>query len=223
GSDELERARAAGLREGHVHPHRGPELPGRARDRAAGPRLPDLRARRGRHQEGPGGSKGEGRRNHRARVVRLRDRSRAGDPGRGGRVEAPAAAGRQGGCGRQRRAQPAAAARVLPARSGAATRGGGPSVRRTRMAMNEARRTRLLAWAGAAILLSSVLVGAQEDSRRLWDSAFLAKREPAKAKPRPAKPPEYRVATPTPPATAKPADTAAPGEFLGVTVWRLRR
>ena len=91
------------------------------------------------------------------------------------------------------------------------------------MAMNEARRTRLLAWAGAAILLSSVLVGAQEDSRRLWDSAFLAKREPAKAKPRPAKPPEYRVATPTPPATAKPADTAAPGEFLGVTVWRLRR
>jgi len=97
------------------------------------------------------------------------------------------------------------------------------------MTMNEARRrTRAFAWLGAVILVSSVAAGAQEDSRRLWDSAFLAKREPAKSKPRPAKPPEYRVATPAIPATpaapaAAAADAAAPGEFLGVTVWRLRR
>jgi hypothetical protein len=87
--------------------------------------------------------------------------------------------------------------------------------------MSDARhRTRVVAWLAAGVLVASALAGAQEDTRRLWDSAFLAKREPSKAKPRPAKAPEYRVATPTPPAAAA---TAAPGEFLGVTVWRLRR
>ena len=89
--------------------------------------------------------------------------------------------------------------------------------------MNEARhRTRVFASVGAVILLVSAAAGAQEDTRRLWDSAFVAKREPAKSKPRPAKAPEYRVATPTPPSAAA-ANTAAPGEFVGVTVWRLRR
>ena len=106
------------------------------------------------------------------------------------------------------------------------------------MTMNDARlRTRVLAWLGAAVcglaplaialsvLVSSAPVGAQEDTRRLWDSAFLSKREPSKSKPRPRKAPEYRVATPPPAAaaTAAPAHTAAPGELLGVTVWRLRR
>ena len=119
GADELEGARAAGLREGHVHPHGGPELSGGARDRAAGPRLPDLRARRRGVQEGPGGSTGEGRRDHGARMVRLRDRSRAADAGCVGRIEAPAAAGRQGR-GSERRAQSAATARVLSPGSGAA-------------------------------------------------------------------------------------------------------
>ena len=107
------------------------------------------------------------------------------------------------------------------------------------MTMNDARlRTRVFAWLRAlacglaplaialSVLVSSAPVGAQEDSRRLWDSAFLSKREPSKSKPRPKKAPEYRVATPAPTtagtATA-PADIAAPGEFVGVTVWRLRR
>ncbi len=80
--------------------------------------------------------------------------------------------------------------------------------------------------------MSSAPVRAQEDTRRLWDSAFLSKREPSKAKPRPRKAPEYRVATPPPTAAATaaapagtaatPTETAAPGELLGVTVWRLR-
>ena len=100
------------------------------------------------------------------------------------------------------------------------------------MAMNDARlRTRVFTWLAAAVcglaplaiassvLVSSAPVRAQEDTRRLWDSAFLSKREPSKSKPRPRKAPEYRVVTPPPAA----ADTAAPGEFVGVTVWRLRR
>ena len=98
--------------------------------------------------------------------------------------------------------------------------------------MHDARlRTRVFAWLAAgvcglaplaialSVLVSSAPIGAQEDTRRLWDSAFLSKREPSKSKPRPRKAPEYRVATPPPAA----ADTAAPGEFVGVTVWRLRR
>ena len=64
-ADELEGAGAAGLREGHVHPHRRPELSGGARDRAARPRLPDLRPRRGGLEEGPGRPADEGRRGHR--------------------------------------------------------------------------------------------------------------------------------------------------------------
>jgi hypothetical protein len=100
------------------------------------------------------------------------------------------------------------------------------------MTMHEPpRRTRLRGWlttvnAGlaplaivAAVLASSALAGAQEDTRRLWDSAFLSKRAPSTAKPRPKKAPEYRVATPPPPA----ADTTIAGELVGITVWRLRR
>jgi hypothetical protein len=76
-----------------------------------------------------------------------------------------------------------------------------------------------------SVLVSSAPVGAQEDTRRLWDSAFLSKREPSKSKPRPRKDPTYRVATPAPASPTAPtaADTAAPGELLGVTLWRLRR
>ena len=117
--------------------------------------------------------------------------------------------------------------------------------------MNDARlRTRILARPGpvacglvtvaiawgtivSGVLVSSVPVGAQEDTRRLWDSEFLRKREPYRANPRQAKAPEYRVATPPPalPGTAAPPPsgaaapanpTAPPGELVGVTVWRLR-
>ena len=69
------------------------------------------------------------------------------------------------------------------------------------MTMNDARlRTRVFAWLAAAVcglaplaiassvLVSSAPVGAQEDTRRLWDSAFLSKREPSKSKPRPGRP-----------------------------------
>ena len=77
------------------------------------------------------------------------------------------------------------------------------------MTMNDARlHTRIFAWLGAVAcglapvaiacgafalgaLVSSAPVGAQEDTRRLWDSEFLSKREPSKSKPRPAKAPEY--------------------------------
>jgi hypothetical protein len=116
------------------------------------------------------------------------------------------------------------------------------------MTMNDARcRSGVFAWLGTAsglaplaiasiVLLSSAPAGAQEDTRRLWDSAFLSKREPSTSKPRPRKDPAYRVATPAPAAaatapagstapaasTAPGAHTAAPGELLGVTVWRLR-
>jgi hypothetical protein len=123
------------------------------------------------------------------------------------------------------------------------------------MTMKDGRlRTRIVAWLGAvscglapvafacgAIALGVLFSSApalsapagQEDTRRLWDSEFLSKREPSKSKPRPAKAPEYRVATPppAPPVTASPppagggapASTPAPvGELVGVTVWRLR-
>ncbi|MEO5822787.1 MAG: DUF4384 domain-containing protein [Vicinamibacteraceae bacterium] len=112
------------------------------------------------------------------------------------------------------------------------------------MTMNEARRrTRVLGWLGAAtyglaplalastILVSSTPAGAQEDTRRLWDSEFLSKRAPSKAK-RPRKEPAYRAVTPPPStaATTAPATSAATsavtparGELVGVTVWRLRR
>ena len=94
------------------------------------------------------------------------------------------------------------------------------------MTMNDARlRTRVLAWLAAAVcglaplaiassvLVSSAPVGAQEDTRRLWDSAFLSKREPSKSKPRPRKAPEYRVATPPP---------AAPHACRHRGAWRAR-
>jgi hypothetical protein len=60
----------------------------------------------------------------------------------------------------------------------------------------------------------------------LWDSEFLSKRAPSTSKPRPRKEPAYRIATPPPPAAAAAAaaaSTAAPGELVGITVWRLRR
>ena len=100
------------------------------------------------------------------------------------------------------------------------------------MTMNDARlRTRVFAWLAAAVcglaplaialsvLVSSAPVGAQEDTRRLWDSAFLSKREPSKSKPRPRKAPDTawrhrRRRRPTPRRLAS---------SLGVTVWRLRR
>jgi hypothetical protein len=117
--------------------------------------------------------------------------------------------------------------------------------------MNDARlHTRIRAWLGVvacglapvamawgaialAVLVSSAPVGAQEDTRRLWDSEFLSKREPSTSKPRPPKAPEYRVATPppAPPGAVSsgpsgggaPASTmASGGELVGVTVWRLR-
>jgi len=103
------------------------------------------------------------------------------------------------------------------------------------MTTNESRRrTRALLRLAAplaiasTVLASSAPVGAQEDTRRLWDSAFLSKRAPSTAKPRPKKAPEYRVATPTPaPASTSTASasaaTANVGELVGVTVWRLRR
>lgn len=105
------------------------------------------------------------------------------------------------------------------------------------MTINDRRRaTGVIAWLAAriyggaplaiasSILLSSLAVAAQEDTRRLWDSEFLNKRAPSTSKPRPRKPPEYRVATPPPPAAAAAAAAAAtPGELVGVTVWRLRR
>jgi hypothetical protein len=90
------------------------------------------------------------------------------------------------------------------------------------------------------VLVAAAPVAAQEDTRQLWDSGFLSKREPSTSKPRPAKAPVYRVATPPPaapstaasatPGTTAPAPAATPGrakatpagELVGVTVWRLR-
>jgi len=103
--------------------------------------------------------------------------------------------------------------------------------------MNDARlRTTVFTWLAAvacglgplaiasAVLVSSTPAAAQEDTRRLWDSAFLSKRAPSTSKPRPRQEPSYRVATPPSPAAAAiTADAAVPGELLGVTVWRLRR
>ena len=71
------------------------------------------------------------------------------------------------------------------------------------------------------VVASSARAGAQEDTRRLWDSEFLSKRAPSTSKPRPRKDPPYRVATP-PPAGAAAAAAVTPGELVGVTVWRLR-
>jgi len=103
--------------------------------------------------------------------------------------------------------------------------------------MSDARlRSGVCGWLTAAVcglapltIVSTILLSsapaAQEDTRRLWDSEFLSKRAPARSKPRPRKDPAYRVATPPPPAAAAtaPAAAAAPGELVGVTVWRLRR
>lgn len=99
------------------------------------------------------------------------------------------------------------------------------------MTMNDTRLRTVAPLAIAlSVLVSSAPAGAQEDTRRLWDSAFLSKREPSKSKPRPKKVPEYRVATPPPAAAGTaapahataPANATAPGELLGVTLWRLR-
>ena len=57
----------------------------------------------------------------------------------------------------------------------------------------------------------------QDDERRLWDTEFLKKRQPAKtavAK----RTASYRRATPKSSST----DDKTPGEMLGVTIWRLR-
>ena len=95
--------------------------------------------------------------------------------------------------------------------------------------------------------LSSIRVAAQDDDeRRLWDSEFLKKRQPAKNSNGPRKPAAYRRATPklvaaatsgasgasgapgapaapaAPGAPAAPAEDKTPGEFIGITVWRLR-
>lgn len=60
----------------------------------------------------------------------------------------------------------------------------------------------------------------QDDERRLWDTEFLKKRQPAKtSNPAMRRPSAYRRATPKPPA----ADDRVPGEMVGVTVWRLRQ
>jgi hypothetical protein len=67
----------------------------------------------------------------------------------------------------------------------------------------------------------AITAGQDTDERRLWDSEFLQKRPPART-PAPArKTPTYRRATPKPAAAA--ADDKAPGEMLGVTIWKLRR
>jgi hypothetical protein len=61
--------------------------------------------------------------------------------------------------------------------------------------------------------------GQDTDERRLWDTEFLQKRPPARTPARPRQAPTYRRATPKPAA----ADEKAPGEMLGVTIWKLRR
>ena len=71
-----------------------------------------------------------------------------------------------------------------------------------------------------AILLQSIapFSRAQDDERRLWDTEFLKKRQPAKTSSTPRKPPAYRRATPKPAG----ADDKIAGEMLGITIWRLR-
>ncbi len=72
-ADEFEGAGAVGLREGHVRPDGGAELPGRARSRAARPRPSDLRAGSGGVAKGRGRfARGARRADRRPRVVRLR-------------------------------------------------------------------------------------------------------------------------------------------------------
>lgn len=59
-----------------------------------------------------------------------------------------------------------------------------------------------------------------DDERRLWDTEFLKKRQPAKSQAA-RKAPVYRRTTARP--DAKPAaDDKLAGEMLGVTIWRLR-
>jgi hypothetical protein len=77
--------------------------------------------------------------------------------------------------------------------------------------------TIVLACAAASL---TARAGQDTDERRLWDSEFLQKRPPART-PAPArKAPTYRRATPKP---AAAAEDTAPGEMLGVTIWKLRR
>jgi hypothetical protein len=82
-------------------------------------------------------------------------------------------------------------------------------------------------WARASLILvacvcafaQAVRLGAQDvDERKLWDTEFLKKRQSAPAAPATSrKPPVYRRATP-----ASVSNDQAPGEMVGVTIWRLR-
>jgi hypothetical protein len=75
----------------------------------------------------------------------------------------------------------------------------------------------VVAWAVAS--LSPIPLRAQDDQeRRLWDSEFLKKRQPAKtpASPAPQQAPVYKRVTP------KSTDDSAPGGVIGITIWRLR-
>jgi hypothetical protein len=82
-------------------------------------------------------------------------------------------------------------------------------------------------WTRASLVLvacvyafaQAVRLGAQDvDERKLWDTEFLKKRQSAPAAPATArKPPVYRRATP-----ASVSNDQAPGEMVGVTIWRLR-
>lgn len=77
-----------------------------------------------------------------------------------------------------------------------------------------------------AIMLTMLICGGvaklglaqDDDERRLWDTEFLKKRQPAKTPTTTRKPPAYRRTTAKPAA----ADDKSAGEMLGVTVWRLR-
>jgi hypothetical protein len=114
--------------------------------------------------------------------------------------------------------------------------------------VKEQARTERVPWRHSAFmrvaLVAAVVmwprVHAQDDERRLWDSEFLKKRQPAPAAPAaprtspPAAPPASRTSPPaTPPPSrtppvykratpATPGNDKAPGEMIGVTIWRLR-
>ncbi|MEN3332004.1 MAG: hypothetical protein V7641_1369 [Blastocatellia bacterium] len=85
------------------------------------------------------------------------------------------------------------------------------------------RLRRLLVAIMATMLICGGIarLGSAQDSdeRRLWDTEFLKKRQPAKTSSTARKPPAYRRTTAKP---AAAADDKVAGEMLGVTVWRLR-
>lgn len=60
-----------------------------------------------------------------------------------------------------------------------------------------------------------------ESARKLIDSEFLKKRQPAKAGTPVRKPVAYKRTSPKP--TQPAAAAAAPGEVVGITIWKLRR